>query len=416
MPTISGDGQRGRAMARNDTPRPRYLVEKRGSFFWQPSKGLKRLGYKSVPLGKDEAKAIDGANIINARLDQHRGAMPIVAKDQHGTIPWLIENYKNSPGYSKLAAGTKAVRQSELRRILAWSTKLGDPPMRAITKLHAEQLWSSIIAEADAKRSIAHRARPMVQQAETIIGRCSHLWNYALDLEDVVERNPFRKLRRELPDIPPRPQVWKPEQIAIVIEKAIELGYPSIALAVLVGINTAQRPSDILRLKWSNYDPTNGKNGAITLTQAKTGATVTIPVTEELKIALHDAKRELTESKVVALNAVDRPIMARQDGQHYTQRRIAGQAWKLSAFERRFRYVRGEAEIPADMQFRDMRRTAATTLAEAGCSLHEIAAIGGWTVENVAKMMATYAKVNLTMAQNAVAKLEQYRAKRQLEQ
>jgi hypothetical protein len=36
-------------------------------------------------------------------------------------------------------------------------------------------------------------------------------------------------------------------------------------------------------------------------------------------------------------------------------------------------------------------------------------------VDTVAKMMAVYGKVNITMAENAVLKLEQYRAKRPLE-
>jgi hypothetical protein len=67
------------------------------------------------------------------------------------------------------------------------------------------------------------------------------------------------------------------------------------------------------------------------------------------------------------------------------------------------------------MQFRDLRRTATTQLAEAGCTPHQIAAIGGWSIETVSRMMAVYGRVNMTMANNAIIKLEEYRARRPLE-
>jgi integrase len=80
------------------------------------------------------------------------------------------------------------------------------------------------------------------------------------------------------------------------MQQAIDMGRPSLALAVILAINTAQRPIDICAMRWSQYD-----GRVITLTQIKTGATVTIPVTAELKVALDNAKQARTEGKVVAL-------------------------------------------------------------------------------------------------------------------
>jgi integrase len=370
---------------------------------------LRRLLYVEVPLGKDEAKAIEAANAINARLDQHRGAMPVLAQNRHGTLPWLIEAYKQSVDYKTLRDSTKAQRKVEFSRILSWSEKLGHPPMRCITKRDAEALWASIVEEGQrprprGSRGKTHREHPMQQRAETIIERCSQLWNYALDLEeDIVERNVFRKLLRKLPDIPPREQRWEPEQVEAMCAKAVELGYPSIALATILGINTAQRPGDILAMRCSQYDPIVGKNGVITVVQSKTGAVVRCPVTDVLKLALDDLKRQRIEGKVVGIGAAtDGPIVVHER---------TGRAWRRAAFNRWFNCIRDAAGIPDDLQFRDLRRTATTQLAEAGCSPHEIASIGGWTVDTVAKMMRVYAPVNLTMAQNAIVKLEQYRAK-----
>jgi integrase len=261
--------------------------------------------------------------------------------------------------------------------------------MRTVTRRDAEQFWASMNERGPA-------------MALHVIGRCAQLWTYAMDLdEDVVVRNPF--LRLGLPQQPSRSQVWRPGQIAAVMQQAIDMGRPSLALAVILAINTAQRPIDICAMRWSQYD-----GRVITLTQIKTGATVTIPVTAELKVALDNAKQARTEGKVVALAANgDGPIVLNEN---------SGRAWLRDRLSHAFRAVCQAAGIPATLQFRDLRRTATTHLAEAGCSLHEIAAIGGWSVQTVASMMAVYGKVNLSMAESAVAKLEAYRAsKRPLE-
>ena len=80
-----------------------------------------------------------------------------------------------------------------------------------------------------------------------------------------------------------------------------------------------------------------------------------------------------------------------------------------------FRCIATAAGIPSNLQFRDLRRTATVQLAEAGCNEAEIASIGGWSPETVSAMMKIYRPLNLTMAQNALVKLEKYRASGKLE-
>jgi integrase len=366
---------------------PRYLVAKPqagGSitYHWQPSASLIRAGFCNVALGYDLAKAIREAETLNVKVDQWRGGLPVQASNRHGSIPWIIEQFKQSPRWQKLRPKTILSYQDQFQNILRWSAARGDPPMRTITRRDAEQIWASL-----------HERTP--RTALAVIQRCTQLWNYAIDLdEDVVTRNPFQRLG--LPPRPSRSQVWRPSQITAVVQTAIKMGHPSIALATIIAINTAQRPSDIRALRWSQYD-----GRIITLTQIKTGATVTIPVTDQLRTALDEAKRARIESKVVALDP-EGPVLVQE---------ITGRAWVRENFTRNFREVCRAAGIPDTLQFRDLRRTATTHLAEAGCTTHQIAAIGGWTVETVAKMMETYAKANLTMAEAAIEKLEEYRKK-----
>jgi Phage integrase family len=91
-----------------------------------------------------------------------------------------------------------------------------------------------------------------------------------------------------------------------------------------------------------------------------------------------------------------------------------GRRWNQSRFEREFRQIARAAGIPDELQFRDLRRTATVQLAEAGCEVPEIAAVGGWSIDSVHKMLKIYCPLNVTMAKNAVVKWEAYR-KKQLE-
>ena len=57
------------------------------------------------------------------------------------------------------------------------------------------------------------------------------------------------------------------------------------------------------------------------------------------------------------------------------------------------------------MQFRDLRRTAAVRLSEAGATPQEVAAITGHTIDQTTKILETYIPRTQTMADAAVAKL-----------
>jgi integrase len=383
----------------SDSKKPRHFVEKEQKghslFYWQPSAGLQRAGFKTVPLGKDRAAAIAGAEALNRKVDAYRGGQPVLAKNTHGTLPWLIEQYKASPGWHKVRAQTREHYETHFRRIRKWSADRGDPPMRTITKRDAEAFWASM--------------QNTLAMAQVVIARCSQLWNYALDLdEDIVAKNPFARMN--IPGPRPRDEVWKPGQIAAVIEKALAApadkrrsgAQPvrsSIALAVLIGANTAQREGDILAMKWSQY---NGKT--IALTQSKTGTTLEIPVTAELKQALDEAKG--ASGKVVQLHQTDREICINE---------VTGERWLADSFIAQFRKICDAAGIPKNLQFRDLRRTATVQLAEAGCEIPEIAAFGGWSIASVHQMLKIYCPLNLTMAQSGLIKLEQYRAAGKLE-
>jgi len=59
-----------------------------------------------------------------------------------------------------------------------------------------------------------------------------------------------------------------------------------------------------------------------------------------------------------------------------------------------------------DLHFHDLRGTAVTMLAEAGCSNAEIAAITGHSMQHVETILTKYVSLTKDLAQSAMAKLE----------
>ena len=179
-------------------------------------------------------------------------------------------------------------------------------------------------------------------------------------------------------------KVWNDEDVARFLRTA-----PSyLRLAMLLAVNTGQRQGDLLRLPWSAYDGT-----AIKLRQGKTGAYVTIPVTNELKAALDAAPRK---SPIVLVNSDGKP-------------------WRESGFQGAW----GKATVRAGIRgvtFHDLRGTAVVTLARAGCNEVEIYSITGHKPSDVqAILTAHYLPRDAEVAGNAIAKLNQYRRGNQRE-
>jgi integrase len=121
-------------------------------------------------------------------------------------------------------------------------------------------------------------------------------------------------------------------------------------LVLELALGTAQRRGDLVRLGWRHVS-----NGAITIRQGKTGATVVVPIVGELQAALDFAARD-TLTFIVQANG--RPLGAASLGNEFRE------------------WVK-RARLPDQLSLHGLRKGAARRLAEAGCSAHEIASITG---------------------------------------
>ncbi len=356
----------------------RHLVAKpqRGGhvlYYWQPAQPLRLAGFLTRRLAErtnNLADAIVEAEAFNAEVDAWRAghqSSPV----QPDTIPWLVKLYRTDPRYTELADRTQHSYEQCIRIIEAWSERAGHPPLASIERKHVRAFYRSM--------------QPTPAQAAGVIRVLRLLLNFAVD-EGLLQQNPAQKQR--LAAQKPRQAVWEPEDVDRFAKAARDLGRPSMALAVLLGANLGQREGDVLVLAWSQFDGTS-----IHVWQRKTGRLVSVPVTTELRQALAAAPREAPN--VLISETTGRP-------------------YKEDHFRHEFARIRKVAGIGA-LWFMDLRRTAVVRLAEAGCSVPEIAAITGHELQRTVTILETYLPRTTIMARNAIAKLEEYKRRPKLE-
>ena len=155
---------------------------------------------------------------------------------------------------------------------------------------------------------------------------------------------------------------------------------PELKLAVVMAAASGQRGEDLVTMAWSAYDGT-----AIEVVQAKTGARVWVPLHATAKARVDAAPRRAVT------------ILTRPDGK----------PWKID----HFRHAMGAAIRAAGLSgvvTHGLRATAATWLAEAGCSEREIMAITGHT-SSASVSRYTRQADRKRQATAAVTKLERYR-------
>lgn len=146
-----------------------------------------------------------------------------------------------------------------------------------------------------------------------------------------------------------RDRTWSDIDVA-----AFEAVAPSyMRLAIQLALWTGQRKGDLLRLSWQDFDGSN-----LRFTQSKTKARVLVPMGP-------------------LANA-----LSSQRGNGAILRSSRGGAWTSDGFNTSWRKCCAKAGI-ADLTFHDLRGTAITRMALAGCTVPEIAAVTGHSLKDV---------------------------------
>lgn len=285
-----------------------------------------------------------------------------------GTLQAVMDAYEKSPQFTKLAPRTQRDYAGALLKI---SDKFGSHPLAVVEdpKIRIRFLeWRDQMAKASPR------------QADAVLGVLRIILEWGRDRGHLIHNHatrPKKVYRADRAD-----KLWLPADI----EALRAVASPEILLAFELALGTGQRKGDLLALTWSSYD-----GQRIQLRQAKRKRFIDMPVTRSLK-AMLDAQPRTADT-----------ILTRN-----------GKPWGSVNFDHRWR----ETVLKADrngLHFHDLRGTACTVLAQAGATPSEIAAMLGWTVSTVARMLDLYQSMTASLSDSAVAKIEAHQTKLQNE-
>lgn len=350
-----------------DGTKPLYTQLRKGRWYWEPPLRLRRShGLEVRALGADQAAAWAHARKLNRDL---AGLDPDQAPP--GTVAWLFEQFFAGERFASLAPATQkdyrwlAKRLGETR---IGSTSLGRLSARALRSRHADRIYR-LLRDASG-HATAHYACRFARR----------VWKWA-GRRELVDAHPNPWAGMELAGLPQRHQRWTADQVLAVVAKAVELGRASIGLAVLLAYWLGHRQSDVLALTWTVLDEGFRQT-------SKTGVRVPIVAAAypELASALAAERTRQEEARLAST--------------HVVVCEMTGRPWLPDTFRHEFRAIADAAGLPRELQFRDLRATATTELADAGA---DVVALSTHTGHLTVEMARRYTRRTADGFQRAAA-------------
>lgn len=299
------------------------LRHKSSGWYYAATPEMQAVGIHSEALGKDTVTAVLRARELNAEWQAIRKG-PQTPTTAHGSLRWLVRQFEQSSWYrDDIGPRMREEYDRYIRVILA--SPLNNRAVASIKRGDVRTFHEGIRAMKGA--GIANRA----------IKTLRRVLQWGVEIQ-AIETNPA--LDMNLKHGRGRRQEWTSDEVTLFVEKAIKLGKPGWAIAVRLGYDTSQRLSDVLKAQWSHMD-----GRYLYFEQDKTGERVEMPLYPETMKLLGETPRK---SLFLVYGDTGRPIRQR------------------AYFSRVFRFIRDAAGINDDLQFRDLRRTAATEALRGG--------------------------------------------------
>jgi integrase len=340
-------------------------------FYWEPSRKLDALGFKSRPLGNNLFEANGRARRLNAEANAALRGETVAAEtkakqEPRQSMSALINMVFSDSRYLDAAPETQRSLRCSLGQI---ERRFGHIAVADFDRQAARQIYD------DLRRAYS----PGTATQRMKVWRS--LFNFAL-AEGWIMKSPDVGLK--MPGYEKRSQVWEREDVRRFCAQAVTAGRPSLAIAVSLAYNIGQRPSDIRMLPWSSWTGSH-----VVLRQKKTRAVVNVRAPAELRSLLETAPKYGVQ--IVISEETRRP-------------------YRENSFLCAFTAIREQAGLAADLQFRDLRRSCVVRLARAFVPVPMIAAVTGHTIASAYQIAATYCPPDSLMADGAIDRLEAFEA------
>jgi len=310
---------------------------------------------------------------------KRRGRPTLAEAAQAYTVERMFCDFWKSHEFDLKKPNTKRSYKANERMIIAVAPELYKSKAAYVTRADMHLLYDKLRTQ---------KGLPSAYGAITVMRLA---FKTAIDRErGGILKNPCVELGVVTPQ--PRLRCASKEEITTLVSAADKIA-PPIGDAILVALFTGQRQADVLALRFDNI-----RNGRILLAQAKLGARISTLVLPPLQKRLDEIKERND-----AAGRSAKAVVCRAD---------TGEHWNDNTFRHVYVTVRAEAqkELPslADFRFLDLRDTAVTWLARAGCTVPEIASVTGHTLETITGTLKHYLVLDDTMNNLAMAKFGEF--------
>jgi integrase len=293
-------------------------------------------------------------------LHQYNDAHAKLRQPRASTLMTLIAEYKNSADYRRLSPASRRAYVSYIRLI---EDEFGDMPLAALQdpRVRGEfKSWRDGFAATPRKADYAWST-------------LARIFSFAKD-RGLITTNPCEAGGR-LYVANRQDKLWAEPHVAAFLAAAPA----EMTVAIMLGLWTAQRQGDLLRLPWSAYDGSH-----IRLQQSKTGRRVVIPVGAPLRALLDGMDRR---GPLIMTNSLGRP-------------------WTSDGFRTSWAKACRRAGIKG-LRFHDLRGTSLVRLALADATVPQIATLSGHALADVEAILdAHYLGRDVALAETAMQKLE----------
>jgi len=253
------------------------------------------------------------------------------------TVEGVATDWQRSPAWQKLAASSK---NTYCYNILPLLKLAGMEPIMAVTRR----------ALLDIRDDILVNRGPGA--ARSFCGAVSSLWSWAIDNDRPANHNAVWRLAKALPAKGELP-AWTVEEVRLALRYLPE----RLCRVIWLAMWTGQRRGDLIAMCWVDFDE---RTGTLWVVQEKTGSKVSIP--------LHPVLREaLLRWRPANFQPTDRILLT-----------DSGQPWSAANLSTTMsNYLDTVPGFPEGKNVHGLRKLAATMLAMAGCSVHQIMSITG---------------------------------------
>ena len=327
---------------------------------------------QAIKVGYDQfddySKAEALAYSISDKYRDYKRAVKREIHIQEDSVAGLVAAYKKTAAWDNLSLNSKRTYKDILNRALALrigtSRKvLGDMISRNITVEQAEMLVAQI--KKNTSPHAANMTCKVLRKVWTVGDRLGY-----------VKTFPFKGMGLKATD--DRTVVWTEEQVFTFVDTADQKGMGSIGTMALLCYDLCQRPGDMRQLTWAALH-----EQLFGFEQEKTKTWMEIPASPRLKDRLTKAQASSNWHDFIVYNE------------------NTGKPYNRWLYSQKTRDIIVAAKLPKHLQLRDLRRTGATEMAEAGCTNSELRSVTGHKTMDV---LAIYVRQTPKLAGAAVNK------------